>query len=265
MSEKTLFDLSAENFDYYFANELNKISPESKDSLPEDVSFKIFRGGGKQNTTSTSKLGFIAKLFILWKALNKRWFLLVEDEENGLSTDDFLALRAAQKKRDYKFGTTQWLVSSGTFVLASKELSDSFAYLNRLSLSPSYNFLTKAKNKSSNGAAEWSKQMEYICNFIMTYEANKKRWVADYGISMPEWLVLIYLYHGKEVVGSPIYKSVYKRAYQSSPTKLRRCFGVLQSKGLMQKTGEGNGARLSITPLGKDIVNTILTKYAINF
>lgn len=265
MSLKTILNLEAENFDYYFANEVDNISPAAKDSLPRDISFKIFRGGGKQDSNSTSKLSFITKLYVLWQALNKRFFIVVEDEENGISTEDFLALRKPQKKRDSSIFMADTLKASGTFILGNKELCDTFAYLNRLSTSPAYNYISKAKNTASKGAAEWSKQMEYICNFIMTYERNKKTWVADHGISIPEWLVLIYLYHGNEVLGSPIYKNVYKRAYQSSPTKLRRCFSVLQAKGLMQKTGDTSGAKLSITALGKDKVNTILTKYALNF
>jgi hypothetical protein len=153
----------------------------------------------------------------------------------------------------------------GTVVFANKELSECCAYLNRLSSSPAYNYLIKGKNNIPCPTAERNKEMAYICRFLVEYEKNKKTWVAAYGISIPEWLVLIYLYHGKEIIGSPIYKEVYRRAYQSSPTKLRGCFSTLQNKKFIQKTGTGKGAMMSITPLGKDTVDGILTRYALNW
>lgn len=261
---KTIFDIDCEPLDFFFSYEIEKISPQSKSDLPRDVSFKLFRGGGKFNTASTSKLGFLAKLYILWKALRKRWWILIEDEENGLTPGQFMELRKAYKKRDYGMDRANVLISSGSLVLASKELGECMSYLNLLSVSPAYKYLIKGKNKESNPAEEWNRQMEYVVKFISFYEANKKSWVAATGVSIPEWLVLTYLYHRRETNGSPIYKDYYRRAYQSSPTKLRRCFSVLQHKGLIQKTGQSSAAKMSITPLGKDTVNTILTKYALN-
>jgi hypothetical protein len=264
MPNKTIFDIDCQELDLFFAHEIEKISPTAKEDIPRDIAFKLFRGGGKFNTKSTSRLGFLAKLYILWKCLKKRWWIVIEDEDNGMTPGQFIELRKAYKKRDYGSEQAQTLVSSGSLIMADKELCATFAYLNRLSVSPAYNYLIKGKNKTSSPTAEWGNQMKYICSVFARYEANKKSWVSGIGVSIPEWLVLLYLYPGKEVVGSPIYKEFYKRAYQSSPTKLRRCFGVLQSKGLVQKTGEGKGARLSITALGIDTVNRILTKFAIN-
>jgi hypothetical protein len=102
MSFKTLFDIGSENFDYYFFNQLQNISPKAKDELPRDISFKLFRGGGKVNATNSSKLNVVSKIFILWKCLKKKWWLFVEDEENGMSTEEFIKLREAAKKRDYR-------------------------------------------------------------------------------------------------------------------------------------------------------------------
>jgi hypothetical protein len=264
MSFKTLFDIGSENFDYYFFNQLQNISPKAKDELPRDISFKLFRGGGKVNATNSSKLNVVSKIFILWKCLKKKWWLFVEDEENGMSTEEFIKLREAAKKRDYSSEKASSLISSGTFVLASKELATNLSYLNYLSNSPAYNYISKNKNKVENKADEWNDRMTYIVKFFRWYEANKKVWVSQYGISIPEWYVLLYLYDGREVFGSPIHKEFYRRTYQSSPTKIKRCFGVLQTKGLISKTGDGRGAKLRITALGVDRVNTILTNYALN-
>ena len=264
MPNKTIFDLQCEALDLFFGHEIEKISPTAKAELPKDVSFKMFRGGGKFNSKSTSKLGFISKLYILWKCLNKRWWLVIEDEENGITPGQFMELRKAYRKQEYTQDRTNVLISSGSLVLANKELGECLTYLNRLGSGSAYRYLMGGKNKVSNPVTEWTRQMEYIVKFISYYESQKKGWVAATDVSIPEWLVLIYLYHRGETDASPMYKQFYKRAYQSSPYKIQKCLSVLQHKGLVVKRGVSSDAKMSITPLGKDTVNTILTKYALD-
>lgn len=262
--QKTRFNIESENFDLYFASLLPMISPQAKEGLPKDVLYRLFRRGGEVNGNGVYKLGFISKLFILWKCFRKRIFIVVEDEERGLSVEDFVELRTAIKLRDYGTPRAEGLVADGTFITANKELCDSFAYLNTLSNSGAYTYLKRAKNPIPNKTADFVAQMKYIARVFSHYEGNKKKWVAAYGISIPEFLVLLYTYSGKDVLGSVMYRDIYKQAYQSSPTRVKQAFGTLQSKGYLKKTGSGSGAKMSITPLGTDITTTILTKYAIN-
>lgn len=262
--QKTRFDIDCESLDLFFVHEIEKISPIAKAELPKDIAFKLFRGGGKFNTNSTSKLGFIAKLYILWKCLNKRWWIVIEDEEKGMTPGQFMDLRKAYRKRDYSIEQGVVLKSSGEFVLANKELSECFSYLNRLSTGPAYNYLMGGKNKVHNHTEDWAKKMRYIATVFAHYESQKKSWVSGMGVSIPEWLILIYLYPRGPVNGGPIYKEFYKRAYQSSPTKLVRSFSVLQRKGYIEKTGSTKQAQFNITASGIDVVNSILTKYALN-
>jgi tRNA splicing endonuclease len=261
---KTRFDIDSENFDLYFANQVSGISPQAKEGLPKDVIFKLWRGGGELNPRNTNKLNFIAKLYILWKCLRKRWWIVVEDQDNGLSVEDFVELREAIKRKDCGVPQAEGLVTSGTFITASKELSDAFAYLNHLSVSPAYNYLLKSKNKVNNKSAEYERKMAYIFKFLAHYESKKKEWVAQMSIGIPEWLVLIYLYQGKDMVGAVMYNDFYKRAYQSSSGKIKTAFGSLQQRGFIEKTGITKGATLRITALGKDFLKQIAQKYIVN-
>lgn len=250
----TRFNIEAENFDLYFEKLIPTISHAAKEGLPRDVLYKMRVG----------KLSFLGRLFILWKCLKKRWWIVVEEENGGLSIDQFTELREAIKRREFGIPKAQGLVSSGTFVTASKELADSFEYLNRLSNSPAYNFLQRVKNKTPNNTVQWNEQMKYIVRFLAFYESNKKTWVESTGIMIPEFLVLIYCYRGDEVKGSDMYGSFYKRAYQSSPRKIKVAFMTLQSRGLLKKSGNTSTAKWQITPSGKELINSILTKYALN-
>jgi len=265
MPLKTLFDVSSQNFDFYFANEIEKITPQAKEALPKDISFKLFRGAGKFKPTSMSKLGFLGKLFILWKALGKRWWIVVEDEEKGISINQFEELSKKKNKQQKGIEQSNKLVSSGEFILANKELSDALAYLNQLSVSPAYNYISKVKNMPLNKADKWNTEMKYITRFLCFWEGNKKRWSLQNHVSIPEFLVLMYTYsQDKPLVGSIMYKEIFFQAFQSSPGKIKTAFGTLQSKGYLLKTGFSSGAMLEITPLGKSVVNEILTKYAVN-
>lgn len=269
MPQKTRLDIGSSNFDLYFAHEFkNKITPQGKEELPKDIAFKIFRKGDEFNPKNTSKLNFIERIFVLWKAIKKRWFLVIEDEEHGISIDEYLKLKEEMRHRNYDLKAVETFSESGGLVLASKELGDYLSYLNYLSNSNAYNYFIKAKNNFPpipNKASEYRNRMMYIVNFLISYESKKKTWVAEHGITIPEWFVLLSLYHGNEVVGSPIHKEVFKRSYQSSPAKLKSAFGTLQLKGYIQKTGERSGAKLRITALGIDLLNNILNKYCLNF
>lgn len=261
---KTRFDLDCEALDLFFAYEIDKISPAAKADLPKDVAFKMFRGGGKFRTQSTSRLGFLAKLYILWKALNKRWWIVIEDEENGLSTGQFLELRKAYKKGDYTPDRANMLKSSGSLVLASKELGDTLTYLNKLSASGAYNYVMKAKNSPKNKTAEDVGQRSFITKFLANYEAQKKNIVSTAGLVMPEFYVLMTVYDGKQVPMSHISRDKFKRAYQSSTSKIKQAFGTLQARGLVAKTGVSRGATLQITSSGKELLNGILDNFVLN-
>ena len=84
------------------------------------------------------------------------------------------------------------------------------------------------------------------------------------GLTMAEWLVLTYLYNGEEMLGSIIYKEKFRYSYNSSSTKIKVSFGTLQNKGYIIKHGKNSGSRLQITPLGKDKVNEVMSKYVVN-
>lgn len=265
MPNKSIFDISCENLDLYFDRHLPLLTPEAKDGLPRDIIFKIFRKGGVYNSKSTSKLSFLAKLYILFRSLRKRWYLVIEDEENGIGLDQFKDLNKTIKAREYSVPDAERFVSTGSLILANKELSETFSYLNKLGMSSAANYLLKTKNPIKNPTTESDKQTQYVVKFLIHWESIKKDVVSKTGMNMPELYVLMALYHGRETVGATFYKELFKRAYQSSPAKIKLAFGSLQQRGFIQKHGIGRGAKLQITALGKDAIRGIFDKYLINW
>lgn len=264
MPLKTIVEVSSENFDLYFAKEIEKLTPQAKESLPRDIVFKLFRKGGAFNSNSTSKLSFLTKLYVLWRALNKRWWIVIEDEDRGMTPGQFMELRRLYKRKEYGVDQARDISLAGTLVLGAKEMGESMAYANRLSASPAYNYLMKAKNNPKNPAAEADKQVQYIAKFLVHWESGKKTLVSRTGMGIPEVFVLLALYHGREVAGATLYHEVYKRAYQSSPAKIKTAFRILQQRGYINKMGVTSNSTLQITATGKDVLRDLLDKYAIN-
>lgn len=250
----TRFGLDVENFDLYFEKLVPLISQPAKEAIPKDVLFKMRR----------NRLSFLGKLWVLFRCLRKRIWIVVEEEDGGLSVEDFVELREAIKRRDYGISKAEGLVSSGTFITASKELGDTFDYLNRLSTSGAYNFIQRAKNKIQSKTAERNEQMEFICRFLTHYESSRKKIMLSTRIEMAEWLVLIYLYNGKEMPGSPIWKEVYKFSYNSSQTKIKVAYGTLQNRNYIERIGIGKFTKFKITPLGRAAVNEVMDKFVLN-
>jgi hypothetical protein len=259
------FDIQSENFDQYFAGLYPHMTPAAKAAMPTDLSWKIFKRGGGPNLNNVNKISFLAKLWILWKCLHKRVWIVVEEEDKGLTVEQFVELREAYKKKDrLSKERAEFIQTEGIFITASKELGDTFDYMNKLCTSSAYNFITRMKNRIPNPTEQWKSEMTYICRFLVFYESNKRRWVEEFSLSMPEFLILIYGYHGKEFVGADLHKFVFKKSFNSSINKLKKAFGTLQTKGYIVKIGIKRGAKMQITPMGISVINSILTRYGIN-
>lgn len=254
------YDIDSENFNLFFEQQLQNLNENSKTLLPKDVLFKLFKKGGNNSDTSTSRLRGIEKIYVLWKALNFDCAIVLLNQKDGIGADDFNKI---MKHYSPNKGTEDSNKISSSFILADKELSETIAEINKRNNSPAYKYAIGAKNnKSKNG--NWKVQANYLTRLLANYEANKKRWVMDTGLTIPEWYVLIYLYDSRPHTCSIIYKEYYRHAYTAGAGQIRGGFSLLQKKGLIIKKGVTKGATFQITALGSDMVNDILAKYVLN-
>lgn len=261
---KSMFDIESDNFELYFEKQLTGMTETGKEAIPKKLYGQIFRFDGSVNTRGIRRLGFLGKLWILWRCLKKRVWVVVENEETGMSIEDFVELREAIKRRDYGIPKAEGFDIQGQFVTGGKELCDSFQYLNGLSASGAYNYLVRHKNFRKTKTSQSIVEYNYLIRFIRHYEAHKKKWILDKGMTASEWYTLLFLYDKEEALGSEIYRKVFVRAFHSSPIKIKLAFKTLQIKGYIIKHGRTSASRLQITPLGRDLVNSILNTYIIN-
>lgn len=258
------FDIDSENFSYYFWEHASQMSERQKELLPKELLYRIFIKGHKVNTKSSSKLTFLSKLFVLIRSLNKRFTIMIEDDEKGMTEKEYFEYKEKTKNRNYTSDSANNLIMEGNFVLANSELFDAFHRLNCLSNSPAYKYIQKVKNKHSISKDEFKKNMKYLVSWLNDYESKRKKIMMESGITMAEWITLTYLYDGEEKNGSILYLQKFKYSYNTSATKIKLSFGSLQQKGFITKYGTGKGTKLQITPLGTDKMNRILEKYVVN-
>lgn len=262
------YDLQNENFDLYVANTLSEMTEYERNLLPTKLMMKICTKTGAFDSKKANKMSFFEKIYALWKAKGRRFYIVVEDEENGLSHQEFQELREniaktkkTQKQMDDPFEKTK---IENYFLLGSKELCDTFSYMNKINCSPFFNYLLKTKNSPTSKISKFKQEVNYIVRFIWRYEAVKKKINASLQLTMPELLILLYLYEGQPMVSSTIHNTIFKYCYQSSPSKIKQGFITLQQRGLIVKTGGTSNAKMSITELGKEKVNELISK-AVNF
>lgn len=259
------FDIESDNFNFYFARHLEGITEDQKTKIPKELNYKLFKGAGKYRAKAINKISFMAKLFILIKCFRKRWVLLVEEEETGMTPEQFFEMRDKVAQDGYTVYAAEDVMQRGYFATGNKELMDTMAKHNSLSVSPAYHFLSRIKNIPPTDTWEFKKQALYIVNFLSNYESVKKKILMKSNVSPPEMYTLFYLYDGIEKLASGIYNDKYRYTYNASRAQIQRAFITLQNRKWVEKIGKTKQAKLKITPLGASAVDDILRKYLTDF
>lgn len=260
---KLQYDISSDNFMYFFEKEAALMTESQKELLPKELLFRLYAKGGRVNVKETAKMGFLAKLFVLFKALKKRVIIIVEDDANGMDEEEYFKWKKLTSKQNYSQDNAGKLITEAQFVLGNKELCDTYHRLNGLSGSPAYTYLINSKNKDYTKPQKWLEGMSGIVRFLSQYEANRKKITLQTGLTMADWLVLIYLYHGNLVPSAPIHKEWYKYSFNSSASKIKTAVSLLQQRGYIEKEGVTMKAKVRITALGRDKVNEVMKKFVL--
>lgn len=260
---KLQFDISSDNFMYFFEKEAALMTESQKELLPKELLFRLYAKGGRVNVKETAKMSFLAKVFVLFKALKKRVIIIVEDDAEGMTEEEFFKWKKLTSKQNYSSDNAGKLITEAKFVLGNKELCDAYHRLNGLSGSPAYNYLIASKNKDYTKPKRWLEGMNGIIRFLTDYEATRKKITLETGLTMADWLVLIHLYHGNLIPSAPIHKEHYKYSFNSSASKIKMAVSLLQQRGFVEKVGVSRLAKIRITALGKDRINDIMKKYVL--
>lgn len=253
-------DLQVENFNRFFAIKAKEMTPLQKERLPAEVLARVFKGRGR---ISTERLSFLHQVYILQRAMNIETYILVGDENNGIGVKDWEMFKRQQNGKRTDSTEINHYLSSGIFVLGSRELMEYMDHLNMLSLTPLCNYILKLKNREASRVQPFQRELELVASAIVKYEGSRKKIVRQKGLSISDWLILLYLVDGKEGGATPIYTDVYKDSMNATRTNFFSSFKKLREIGYIQRFGKGKSTKYKITALGKSIVREVFNSYII--
>lgn len=254
-------DIQSQNFDYYFARQAELIPMPDRELLPPGFNQVLYNSTGSVKLRHLRKFNLMERLFILWKAAKKNFYIVIYDESRGMSIEDFIQWTRQMRDNDTSREAADPLAESGHFILAGRQLAETFNYLNRVGHSPAMNYVTKLKEKMIHPQADFSRELRGLVMMLTAWESRKREWQNKFGINVPELYILMALYVKGEIKGSLIYKDIFRRAQMSSPSRIKECLLSSREKGLIIKGGITKNSTYRLTPLGADIVNKIIMTY----
>ena len=261
------YDIDNENFDNYFLRHISKITPEQKSRLPQELAFKVFRGG----SFSINSLTFMQKMYVLYCAFGKRVSILVEDDNEGLSYNEFAKLERGYRGSQKRGDIVDDFNIKGTFVLGMHDLVARLEYANHLCSSNLWKLAKDYQKYQLNNIRLHDKQRQtkdavrLLRKLLVYYEGNKKRMAIDYGIDPAEWLALLHFYDN-ETKAVPFVDETFKYSYNSNKQTLRGALVSLQHKGILDIRGSRpRNVFYYLTPKGVEILGKIIARYILNY
>lgn len=243
-----------------FLEEMGRATPSQRERMPAGMAVKVFK---KSGLVTTKRLHFLQQLYILQLCLNKKIFIVVEGEGDGMGVEDFERHKKDMKKSQYPSAEAGVFLSTGTMVVGNKELIEWMGYLNNYFVGPAMNYALKLKNSQPVKFGSYLKEMVYFMSVLANYEGNKKKIIRHAGVTIPDWYVLMYLYDGKEKRAPDVYDRFYKDAINASRKQIMDSFKKNVHNGNVQAIGKAKATVYKITALGKSVVNDIVHKYII--
>lgn len=258
-------ELYNENLNHFFTEKLNSMTPEQRLALPYELDYKIFRNG---LAGSAEKLTFNEKFWMLQCVFGCDLVITVLDLENGLSIADYGAALKAQKGKLQNGELLNRFQTKTLFVLGGKELMSSLLYLTHVYCTSIYQLVKKhvpnADHKKNKAFVKEREAYNKTFEFIINYEANKKRITMDYGFNMPEWYCLLY-FASNEGWAQNFYNRDLKYAYNSNNRDMHAALQKMYKNGYLTRRKFGIKDKYTLSAKGMEMINRIFANILLKF
>lgn len=258
------YDFYSENFENYFKDIVVGMTQIQKDSLPEQLLFKLFSG----EKLTHGNLSFKEKVYILNTVFRKKVEIVIEDENDGISLEDYcLAKKAQAGKR-----TNTELLSEprvqASFVLADRDFFKSIAYFNQIFTTEIYKLYKRTfdfdRTQKDINYNKGREVVKHITELILSYEINKKRFVMTNNLNPGKLYALIYFSTG-EKLGSSFIKKDFKYSYNCNAVMLSKAVKELTDTGYLDRRGGTTKYRYTLTAKGQHILNRVIEQIIDNY
>lgn len=258
-------DIYNENFNHYFVDRLNNMSPYQRNLMPKELSFKIFQRG---NVASTAKLNFNERTWILSNIFEYSISIVIS-EIDGIGIKDFKNAIRAQNGEIVNSELLGPLHTNAAFILSDKDLNRSLLYMNHVCTSPIYSLVKKevvanASNKPDKKFKDAKDRLTTVSKLLINYEANKRRMAMDFNIDPCKWLALLFFSTG-EKTGVEFYNDAMRYSYNSAKSNLNMALNELYKDNYLSRRGTKVDYRYTLTSKGISLFNNLMDKIVMKF
>lgn len=258
-------DIYNEQFDYFFIEKLNKITPEQMALIPDSLQFKIQRYGSR---ATGEWLSFQEKMWILSVVFKLNVTIMVDDAENSINMRDFGKATKAERAKVNNSELLGDMQIKSAFVIADRDMMNSSLYMNHVCNTKIYSLIKdvieNVNHKKQQKYIKAKKDLEIILSLLTNYEATKTRIATEYKLTIPMWYALLYFSSG-EKLGAHFYKKDFKYAYTSSTFSLHKDMKILYDRGLLTRRGGVKYHKYSLSAAGVNLLQRIMDNVVFNF
>lgn len=246
---------------------LTEMSTSQRLEVPTELMIKAFKKG-KPNAAGL-RMG--EKMYLLSVVFGRRVHIVVSGGENDkdLVSQEMLkaALKASKgKKPILEFAEEMFAV--GGFVLGDKNVIESMAFMNLVSVTDIYKQVIPAVRRvpreKQTSFEEHRKALRTLVKMFMNYEANKKRISLDFKFATPEWYAMLYFFDG-ERKGTEFYNETFRYAHAASRTNMQIALKRLTDDGYLIARGHTHKRVYSLSSKGEKAVLDIFQRLVINY
>lgn len=251
------YEVKSEALDLYFISEIQKLPELVLRQIPLSISFKYKKN---MNPNDVRNVSFAQKLWVLHTFCHKKVFVVAQDEECGLSLEEFCQA-AAQASKDVRSEDAVVLKAEkvGLYVGAAEDVVSSVSALHLLCNSPVYKYIKKLS--SVGGKIEESDYdrkrdvLSSVSSFLYNYEIAKRRLEKSKSFSPEKLFILFHYADGSLKPLSSLYKTP---SLLGQKTALRLMSEMMIDRWFIQD-GKGKGVCYRITTLGQHELDNILS------
>lgn len=258
------YDFYSENFENYFRERMDTISPTQKNLLPNDLKTKIFA-----NKDKLSKLlSFKEKVYILSVCFDAGVKIYVYDHDKEFREKEYDSIDKTQSK---KMTNTELLhedrIKAG-FVMADFNLHQVMNYMNRVYTTAIYTLLHKIdvfKRTRQEKKINMGKDVVAgVTDLILKYEQYKKDVMMEHNITPQRLYALLYFSTG-EKLGKDFFERDFKSAFNSNARRLQGTVKTMVDEGYLNRRGKNTHYRYMLTSKGQLLLNNITSKVIDNY
>jgi hypothetical protein len=257
---KRKYDINAENFTTYVQLLLDTMSASQRESIPEDIVVKIFKG----SKFHAIKLNSMEKIFLLSTVFGKDVLILIGDK----SAEDIfvkpetidVAVKVLKRKAPI-VELSEQMQANAYFALAGKDMMETVGYMRLSSILPIWRTTIPAARRTRRKETRFDHHrvaMKAMAKLMMDYSLRLSRMKLDHNFTHAEFYALLYFFHGEGKVSG--YKTMFKGLQGVRSAYQFRAITRLTREGYLIRRGVSKGTSYSLSAKGDEALIKIMEK-----